>query len=91
MAVIVNNSDKDRSLDLAVPFPNGTRVVDVMTAAPVDFYQASARSLNFPDFEKSATMRALRFGPNAGPVHVVYDGKIHIGLSAKTAAILVKQ
>ncbi len=91
VAVIVNNNDKDQSIDLAVPFTDGSRVVDVMAAAPVEFYQASAESLSFPNFEKGATVRALRFGPNAGPTYLVRDGKIHLVLSGKSAAILVKQ
>ena len=91
VAVVVNNSDKDQSIDVTVPFPDGSRVVDVMTAAPVEFYQASAQNLGFPNFEKGATVRAMRLGPNAGPVYLVRGGKIHIGLAAKSAAILVKQ
>ena len=91
VAVIVNNSEKDQSVDLAVPFPTGSRIVDAMTASPVEFYQASAQSLNFPNFEKGATVRALRLGPNAGPVYVVRSGKLHLDLAAKSAAILVKQ
>jgi cyclomaltodextrinase / maltogenic alpha-amylase / neopullulanase len=91
VAVIVNNSDKDQSVDLSVPFPSGSRVVDVMAAAPVEFYQASARSLGFPNFEKGATVRALRLGRNAGPSYVVRGGKLHLDLAAKSAAILVKQ
>ena len=91
VAVIVNNSDKDQSVDLTVPFPAGSRIVDVMTAAPVEFYQASARSLNFPNFEKGATVRALRLGRNAGPTYTVRGGKLHLDLAAKSAAILVKQ
>ena len=91
VAVIVNNSDKDQSLDLTVPFPTASRVVDVMTATPVEFYQASTQKLNFPDFEKGTTVRALRLGRNAGPTYIVRDGKIHLGLTAKSAAILVKR
>jgi len=90
-SVIVNNSDKDQSVDLAVPFPNGSHIVDMMTAAPVDFYQASAQSLGFPNFEKGATVRAIRLRRNAGPTYVVRDGKLHLDLAGKSAAILVKQ
>jgi hypothetical protein len=90
VAVIVNNSDKDQSVDLTVPFPTGSRVVDVMMAAPVEFYLAPAQSLNFPNFEKGATVRALRLGRNAGPTYIVRDGKLHLDLAGKSAAILVK-
>ncbi len=91
VAVIVNNSDKDQMIDLNVPFPNDSRIVDVMAAAPVEFYRASPQSLNFPNFEASATIRALRLGPDAGPVYVVRSGKIHVGMAGKSAAILVKR
>jgi len=91
VAVIINNSDRDQVLDVAVPFPNNSRVVDLMTAAPVEFYQASMASLGFPDFQKGATVRAMRFGPDAKPIYVVRGGKIHISLAQKSAAILVKQ
>jgi glycosidase len=91
VAVIVNNSDKDQTVDLAVPFPNGSRVVDVMAVAPVEFYQASTQSLGFPNFGKGASVRALRLGPNAGPTYIVRDGKIQLDLAVKSAAILVKE
>jgi len=91
VAVVVNNSDKDQALDVSVPFPNNSRVVDVMTAAPVEFYQASMASLGFPDFRNGATVRAMRLGPDAGPVYVVRAGKIHITLPHKSAAILARQ
>ncbi len=91
VAVILNNGDKDQSVDLAVPFPNDSRVIDLMTVAPVEFYLAPASELGFPNFEKGTTVRALRIGPNAGPTYVVRNGKIHLGLSGKSAAILVQQ
>jgi glycosidase len=91
VAVIVNNSEKDQSVEFTVPFPNGSCVLDVMTAAPAEFYQASARSLGFPNFEKGATIRALRLGRDPGPTYIVRGGKLHLDLAAKSAAILVKQ
>jgi cyclomaltodextrinase / maltogenic alpha-amylase / neopullulanase len=91
VAVIVNNSDKDQVLDLSVPFPNNSRVMDVMTASPVEFYQAPMTSLGFPDFQKGATVRAMRLGPDTKPAYVVHEGKIRITLERKSAAILVRQ
>src|SRR5258708_6603456 len=40
VAVIVNNNDKDQLVDIAVPFPNGSPVLDVMTFPPVECSQA---------------------------------------------------
>lgn len=91
VAVLINNSAKDQSIELTAPFPEGSRVVDVMTAAPVEFYNAPMERLGFPQFEKGSTVRAIRFSPAAAPAYTVRDGKIRIGLSRKSAAILVKQ
>lgn len=91
VAILVNNSDKDQALDLTVPFPNNSRVVDVLNAAPAEFFQASMQSLGFPNFEKGATVRAIRLRTSAAPTYVVRGGKVHLALPHKSAAILVRQ
>jgi glycosidase len=91
VAVIINNSDKDQSPNLTVPFPNGSRVVDILAATPVEFHQASMQKLGFPSFERGATVRAIHADSDAEPSYTVHDGKIHIRLPHKSAAILVKE
>jgi len=91
VAVIVNNSDRDQVLPLASPFPDGSRVVDVMTASPVEFAMVPMESLGFPNFAKDAQVRAVRIGPNTRPVYVVHNGTIGIGVVRKSAAILVRE
>jgi glycosidase len=91
VAVVVNNSGRDQTLSLTSPFPDGSRVVDVMNAAPVEFVMVPMERLGFPNFTRGAAVRAIRLGPDAGPSYVVRDGKISIALSKKSAAILVKQ
>jgi glycosidase len=91
IAVVVNNSDRDQTLTLPSPFPDGSKLVDVMNAAPVDFVMAPMESLGFPNFEKGAMVRAIHIGPKVAPVYIVHDGKIGIGVSKKSAAILVRE
>jgi glycosidase len=91
VAVLVNNSDRDQTLTVKSPFPDGSRVVDVMNAAPVEFVMAPMESLGFPNFARGASVRAIRIGPKTGPVYVVRDGKLSIALSKKSAAILVRE
>jgi glycosidase len=91
VGVIVNNSGKDQMLDLSAPFPNNSRVVDLLSAAPVEFVMVPMEDLGFPDFQKGAAARAIRLGPGTGPVYVVRDGKLEIPVSAKSAAILVRR
>ena len=91
VAVIVNNSDRDQTLSLKSPFPDGSRVVDVMNAAPVEFAMVPMESLGFPNFERGASVRAIRLGPNSGPVYLVRDGKTNVGLKKKNVAILVRE
>ena len=87
VTVVVNNSEKDQSVEVPAPYPNGTRVVDLLSA-PVEFYDAPMSSLAFPQFDKKATVRALRVKPNAAVLNV-RDGKIRLNLSPKSAALLV--
>ncbi len=89
--MVVNNSDRDQTVTLPSPFPNGSKLVDVMTASPVDFVMVPMESLGFPSFAKGAMVRAMRIGPDARPTSVVRDGKINVGLSKKSAAILVRE
>ncbi len=91
VAVVVNNSDRDQTLNLTSPFPDGSHVVDVMNAAPVEFIMVPMEKLGFPNFTKGAAVRAIRVGPDAGPSYVVRDGKINVSLSKKSAAILVRE
>ena len=91
VAVVVNNSDRDQTVTLPSPFPNGSKVVDVMTASPVEFVMVPMESLGFPSFAKGAMVRAIRLGPKTEPSYLVRDGKIDVGLSKKSAAILVRE
>jgi glycosidase len=91
VAVIVNNSDRDQSVVLSSPFPDGSRVVDLMTAAPVQFVMVPMESLGFPHFARNAMVRSIRVGPGPAPVYIVRAGKINLSLSRKSAAILVRQ
>jgi cyclomaltodextrinase / maltogenic alpha-amylase / neopullulanase len=91
VAVVVNNSDRDQVMNLPSPFPDGSRVVDVMNAAPVKFDMVPMESLGFPNFAKDAMVRAIRVGPNTRPVYEVHNGKIGIGVARKSAAILVRE
>jgi glycosidase len=91
VAVVVNNGDRDQALSLTSPFPDGSRVVDVLTAAPVEFVMAPMEKLGFNDFARGASVRAIRIGPRTTPVQLVRDGKLNISLSKKSAAILVRE
>ncbi len=89
VAVVINNSDRDQIVDVPVPFPNDSRVVDLL-ATPTEFYDAPMSSLGLPQFDKSATARAIRVSPNAA-ANVVHDGKVRFNLPLKSGAILAKQ
>ena len=89
-AVVVNNSAKDRSVDVPAPFPNGARVVDLLTTA-AEFYDVPMASVGFPQFGKTATVRAIRVNPNAVASLIVHGGKLQLNLAHKSAAILVRQ
>jgi hypothetical protein len=78
-------------LNLASPFPDGSRVVDVMNASPMEFVMVPMESLGFPSFARDASVRAIHVGSDARPVYVVRDGKISIVLLKKSAAILVRR
>ena len=89
VAVVINNSAKDQTVDVPVPFPNGTRVVDVLNS-PAELYNAPMSNLGFPQFERKASVRAIRVRANA-PTCTVRDGKVRLNLPRKSAAILVGQ
>ena len=89
VAVVINNSAKDRLVEVTSPFPGDARVVDLITA-PADFYDAAMVPLGFPQFVANATVRAIRARPNAS-VLPVRNGKIQLNLAHKSAAILVPQ
>jgi len=91
VGVIVNDSDRDQTVNLASPFPDGSRVVDVMNASPVEFVMVPMENLGFPDFQHGASVRAIRVGRDAGPSSVVRDRRLNVTLSAKSAAILVRR
>jgi hypothetical protein len=90
VAVVINNSAKDRIVDVPVPFPNDAHVVDLLNAA-VEFYSAPMTSVGFPQFGNAATVRAIRVNPNAATALVVHGGKLQLNLAHKSAAVLVRQ
>jgi glycosidase len=89
VTVVINNSAKDRSVEIPSPFAADARFVDLLSA-PADLYDAPMTSLGFSQFGQSATVRAIRVKPNA-PVLAVRGGKIQLDLAHKSAAILVRQ
>ena len=58
--------------------------------APSEIYDAAMASLGFPEFDRGTKVRAIRISP-ASPALIVRDGKVHLNLAHKSAAILVKQ
>jgi glycosidase len=82
VAVLLNNSDNKYSADIPVPFPTGTRLVDVLNA-PAEIVDA-----RLPEF--SDPVHVLKLSAHA-PATVVREGKVHVDLPAKSAAIFVKQ
>jgi glycosidase len=91
VVVIFNNSDRSQTIELPAPFPTGTRVVDVLNANPVNFFDMPLAQAGFPDFAPSATVRTIQPGAAVTPVYQVRDGKLQLTLEKKSAAILVKQ
>jgi hypothetical protein len=91
VAVVMNNSDRDQTVTLPSPFPDGSKVVDVMNATSVDFAMVPMESLSFPNFVKGASVRTIQIGPKTEPVQFVRDKKIALVLSKKSAAILVRE
>lgn len=89
VAVVINNSARDRSVEVPSPFPPDARVIDLLNA-PAELYDARMSDLGFPQFNDSATVRAIRVKPNA-PGFLVRSGKIQLNLAHKSAAILVRQ
>ncbi len=89
VAVVMNNSAEDRTVDVPVPFQNDARVIDVLNA-PAELYDAPMPDLGFPQFPSSATVRAIRVSLNAVAM-IVHNGKIRLQLPPKSAAILAKQ
>jgi glycosidase len=91
VAVVINNSTRDQTIELPTPFPPDARVVDLIKAAPVQFSETAMADLGMPEFPKGATARAIQLGANAGPAFSANGGKLRIPVTAKSAAILVKQ
>ncbi len=87
VVVVINNSRKDQSVEIPVPFPTATRLVDLLTA-PAEFHEAPMDKLSFPGFRKGATVRAIRIGPKAATLPV-RNGKVRVRLAGKSAAVLV--
>jgi cyclomaltodextrinase len=86
--VVINNSRKNQSVEIPVPFADGARVVDLLTA-PVQFYDASMDKLGFPGFRKGATVRAIQIHSNAAALPVQKE-KLRLRLASKSAAVLVR-
>ena len=89
VAVVINNSAKDQSVTVPIPFPNNTRVVDVLNA-PAELRDAPMSDAGFPQFSTGATVRVIRVSPSATAL-IVRDGKLLLNLAHKSAAILVRQ
>jgi len=88
VAVILNNSPRDQTIEFNSPFADGARVVDILKA-PVEFHDAPLAELGFPEFKKGAPRRAIRSASSA-PHHIAREGKLRVNVSAKSAAILVR-
>ncbi len=91
IAVVLNNSGDDHTFELKSPFPDGSRLVDLVAATPVHYPEVPMTKLGFPQFPDDATVRAIQYGTAVTPVYQVRDGKFRLRLPAKTGAILVKQ
>lgn len=89
VVVILNNSDKPQTVEVPVPFGNGTRLVDALTATPAQLTFMPADQLGFPDYAPGTTLRALRLGAGAMPSYPVREGFVRVGLERKSAVILV--
>jgi hypothetical protein len=89
VAVVINNSANDQSVAVPAPFPNNSRVVDLLNT-PAELYDAPMARVGFPQFSKSATVHAIRVSPSATAL-IVRDGKLTLNLAHKSAAILVRQ
>jgi cyclomaltodextrinase len=89
VTVVLNNSSNDQVAVVPSPYPNDTRVVDILSASG-EYYDAPMSSLGFPAFAKDAKVRAFRPAANA-PAYTVRDGKISVSVPKKSAVILVRQ
>jgi glycosidase len=90
IVVVFNTSDRSQTVELPVPFPAGSRVVDVLSASPVSFVHTPMAQAGFPDFAPGATVRTIRVSPAASPHYVVREGKLTLALEKKSAAILAR-
>lgn len=90
VVVVFNNSDRLQTVDLPVPFPSNSRVVDVLTASPASYVQTPLAQAGFPDFAPGATVRTLRVSPAASAIQPVRNGVVRLTLEKKSAAILVR-
>ncbi|HUJ09096.1 MAG TPA: glycoside hydrolase family 13 protein [Verrucomicrobiae bacterium] len=88
VAVVINDSVKDQTVEVPSPFPNDARVSD-LESAPAEFYDAPMTSIGFPQFSKNAMVLAIRVKPDV-PVLIVRSGKLRLNLAHKSAAILVR-
>jgi glycosidase len=91
VAVILNNSWKDQVAIVEAPWPEGTQVMDVMAANPVDYPYVRMVEAGFPQFDKDATVRTLRSQNAVTGIYAVRDGKLRVNLPRKSAAILVRR
>jgi glycosidase len=89
VAVIINNSSRDQAVEVASPFPNDARVVDLMKVAPVEFEEVLAADVGMPEFPKGAKVRVIKVPSNASPVYVVRGGKLRVNVAAKNGSVLV--
>ncbi len=89
VTVVLNNGANDQVAVVPSPYPNDTRVVDILTASG-EYYDAPMSSLGFPAFAKDAKVRAFRAAANA-PAFTVRDGKISVTVPKKSAVVLVRQ
>jgi glycosidase len=89
VAVVINNSTRDQTIELPSPFPPNAHVVDLMKSSSLQVRETPMAELGMTDFAWAATVRAIRLGEHAGPALAANDGKLRVPVAAKSAAILV--
>ncbi len=91
VAILFNNGDTNQDVEVKVPFPDDTKLVDVIAADPATFVDQPMNKLGFADFPGSATVSVIHLGADVTPVYRVHDSRIRVNLPAKSSAVLVKQ
>jgi glycosidase len=90
IAVLLNNAFQPVTVDVPSPFPNGSQVLDVVTALPADILDAPLARAGFPGFAAGATVNTIQFAPHSAPAYTVRDGQLRLTLPAKSGMILVR-